>query len=71
MRAAALRLMRLVGPEVEPGSVAHWDQRTSGNDARAALSMAAGAHPDDVHPTFGTWDGLPAEPVQLALDVAA
>lgn len=57
VRAATLRLMSVLGPQVERGSVAQWDQRTSGNDARAALSIAAGADPNDVHPVLGTWGG--------------
>jgi hypothetical protein len=67
---AVLRLMCVVGPQVEPGSVAYWDQRTSGNDARSALSIAAGGSPDEVHPARGTWD-RPTRPVQLTLDAVA
>lgn len=69
VRAAVLRLMRVVLPQVEPGSVAYWDQRTSGNDARAALSLACGGTPNTIHPARGTWD-RPVAPVQLLLDVA-
>lgn len=67
-RAAVLRLMRVCGREVERHSVAYWDQRTSGNDARAALSIACGAPPNDVDPVLGTWN-RPTE--QLTLEVAA
>lgn len=60
MRRATLRLMRACGPQYPPGSVAYWDQRTSGNDARAALSMTGGAPPNDVDPVLGTWTRPPA-----------
>jgi hypothetical protein len=60
VRRATHRLMRVCGPQVPHGSVAYWDQRTSGNDARAALSIAAGADPNAVHPVTGTWSPSPA-----------
>ena len=64
MRQATLRLMRVCGPEHPPYSVAYWDQRTSGNDARAALSMACGAPPNDVDPVLGTWDRPTTPPTE-------
>jgi hypothetical protein len=68
-RRATLRLLTVVLPEQPLGSVGYWDQRTAGNDARTALSLALGATVDQVHPARGTWTP-PAVPVQLALDVA-
>jgi hypothetical protein len=55
-RGAVLRLMRIVRP-VRYGSAEYWDQRTSGNDARTALSLACGGTPDSVDQVDGTWDG--------------
>lgn len=60
-RKACLRLILICIPDHPLGSVAYWDMRTSGNDARAALSMAMGAPPNDVDPALGTWAG-PAHP---------
>jgi hypothetical protein len=57
-RHARIRLLRLATPEHPPGSVEKADQRTSLADARAALSLASGAHPDRIDPVGGQWDGF-------------
>lgn len=63
-RRAVLRLMAAVPDDGQrmrlSDPVAYWDRRTSGNDARAALSLACGAHPSDVDPVLGTHDFRPA-----------
>lgn len=56
-RRARLRMLLLATPEHPHGSVRKADQRTSLADARAALSLAGGADPDDVDPCGGQWDG--------------
>lgn len=57
-QVAGLRLRLLAVPTLPLGSVERVDQRTSLNDARAALSIACGADPNDVHPVLGTWGGF-------------
>lgn len=57
VRRATLRLLRVTGRTLPVRSVEWWDQRTAGNDARAALSLAGGAGPDALHPALGTWGG--------------
>jgi hypothetical protein len=70
IRRATNLLMRVCGPSLPYRSVAYWDQRTSGNDARAALAIACGAPPNDLHPARGTWS-RPTASVQLAIGDAA
>jgi hypothetical protein len=55
VRAATHRLFRVLAAQLPRDSVEWWDQQTAGNDARAALSLAAGACPDEVDPVLGTW----------------
>lgn len=69
-RAARLRLLLICTAQHPRGSVEQWDQRTSANDARTALSLACGARPNDAHPVGGQWS-RPTEPVQLAFEEAA
>jgi hypothetical protein len=57
VRAATHRLLRVLAADLPRHSVEWWDQQTAGNHARAALSLAAGACPDEVHPALGTWGG--------------
>lgn len=56
-RLATARLMR-VAPDhrdrvTDP--IGYWDAYTSGCDARTALSLAIGAHPDSIDPSTGTF----------------
>jgi hypothetical protein len=63
LRRARLRLLQLGGAAYSLGPagvgrfdpVAYAEARSRACDARAALSLACGAHPDDIHPARGTW----------------
>lgn len=52
-RHACLRLITITTPQQARDSVELWDQRTSSNDARAAVSIAMGADPNSLHPATG------------------
>lgn len=54
VRRATHLLMRVVAPTTPRFSVEYWDQRTSGNDARAALSIARRPRPGRRPPRAGT-----------------
>ena len=47
IRRARLRMFRLARGAT-PGTVAAWDQRTSMDDARIALQLAHGHHPEQI-----------------------